>query len=104
MKKHIVVIGCFLAALAIVGCSRSASTPSPNLTKQQVSISFAADGTLSVAGEQCSPEALAAKLRQLKTTAVILQLNASTPSNQVAAVLSACDAARVKRTTLAYKQ
>jgi len=104
MKKHILTtIGCIAVAFTIAGCSRTANTTTPNTAQQQVSISIADDGALSVSGEQCPSSELTAKLRQLadkKVTSVTVQMSAKTPATQMKAVMDACQAAGIKKISL----
>jgi len=103
MTKHIWTIGCVAVAITLAGCSRTASTVTGENTQRQVSISVSGDGAFSVGGEQCPPEELASKLRQMVAsgaTNAIVQ-NAGVSSNQFMAMMQACDAAGFQRITLA---
>jgi len=106
MKKHILTIltiGCVAVAFTLAGCSRTASTLTGENIQQQVSISVSGDGAFSVAGEQCPPEELASKLRQMvasgATNAIVQNVGVS--SNQLMAMMQACDAAGFRGITLA---
>ena len=103
MKKHILTIACIAVAFTLAGCSRIASTVTGANTQRQVSISVSGDGAFSVAGEQCPPEELASKLRQMVASGAsnaIVQ-NVGVSSNQLMAMMQACDAAGFRRITLA---
>jgi biopolymer transport protein ExbD len=100
MKRHIITtIACVAAALAVAGCARTTKT-----AQHQVSITVARSGALSVAGQQCSPSQLPARLTGFtvkQPVAVLLQADTGAPYKQVVAVLDACTAAGVERVTLA---
>ncbi len=102
MKKHILMIGCVAAAaFTLAGCSRE-NVATKNATQQQVSVTVAQDGSFFVAGQRCSAEDLASKLRQIVaggTTAIIQ--NRGVSSNQFTTMLQACSSAGVQRIVLA---
>lgn len=97
MKRHIItIIACVAAAFTFVGCAHT--------TKQQVAVSIARDGTFAVAGKQCPPGELAARLTELaakRHRAVVVHADAGAPLAQVAEVMDACKTAGVQRVSLA---
>lgn len=97
MKRHIITtIACLAAALTFVGCAHT--------TKRQVAVSIARDGTFAVAGKQCPPSELAARLAELaakRDRTVVVHADVGAPLAQVAEVMDACKTAGVQRVTLA---
>ena len=100
MKKQIITtIGCIVMASAIVGCAHTSSTASAG-ARQQVAISIARNGTLTVAGKQCSVDQLTARLSGMAAQNAVINADIHTPYSHVVAIVDACKAAGVEQFSL----
>ena len=99
MIKNILVITAVAAAFTWAGCSRE-NVATRNGTHQQVSVTVAGDGSFIVAGQRCSANELASRLRRTVTTgsteAIIQNRNVS--SNQFMTMAQACGEAGLRFT------
>ena len=101
MKKLIIsMIGCVAAACIIAGCAHTSNSTARTDAQSPITISIAQDGALSVAGEQCDPDQLSARLTELgakKAGIVKIEADKESSYKQVVEVIDACRAAGVHR-------
>jgi biopolymer transport protein ExbD len=101
MRKRILILGLLAAAFTLAGCSRE-SAATRNGARHQISVTVGEDGSFMVAGQRCSGNELASRLRQTiaggSTEAVIQNRNVS--SNQFMTMAQACDVAGFQRIIL----